>query len=147
MSKTTTKHWRCSKQPLFCWAWWRRRAGNLFGSGASLQDQREKKNLKNSDFFLCSHPHTSIISSFNRERGCPTCFVFFWAQKELAAVDWKELCPANFQWPLPTAHSGCSWCRLRDDDSFHCSSTSQPKTQKNPWKTESLPSLLLPLSW
>lgn len=74
----------------------------LFGSGASLAGWGREK--KNSDFSMCSHPAASIISSLNRER---PPHLFFWTQKELAAVDWKELCPANFRWLLPKAHSGC----------------------------------------
>lgn len=99
----TTKRLRCTIQPLFCSVWWRAKAGSFcLVLGHHLQDGGGKK--KYSDFSMCSHLAASIISSLNRER---PPHLFFWTQKELAAVDWKELCPANFRWLLPKAHSGC----------------------------------------
>lgn len=111
----------------------------LFGSGASLQDGGGNKK-KNSDFSMCSHPAASIMSSSNRQR---LSHLFLWTQKELAAVDWKGLCPANFCWLLPKAHSGC--CVVVAEGRWLIS-LQQHQAAQNTANPAAFP-LLLPLSW
>lgn len=113
----------------------------LFGSGASLQDGGGKK--INSVFSMCSHPSASIISSFKGER---LSHLFFRTQKELAAVDWKELCPANFCWLLPKAHSGCCVVLVAEGRWLISLQQQQQQRARNRENPSAFP-LLLPLCW
>lgn len=91
---------------------------------------------------MCSHPSASIISSF---KGGRLSHLFFRTQKELAAVDWKELCPANFCWLLPKAHSGCCVV-LVAEGRWLISLQQQQQRARNRENPSAFP-LLLPLCW
>lgn len=108
----------------------------LFGSGAWGRG-------KNKIFWFFHVLPSGCIhhSNFNRER---LSHLLFWAQKELAAVDWKELCPANFCWLLPKAHSGC--CVVLAEGPWWLISLQHHQPAQNTENPGAFP-LLLPLSW
>lgn len=96
----------------------------LLGSGAAVQGGRGKLTSSKIIFwFACAliklHQSLAVLTAFQRE----AVSLVFLKEKELTAVDQKELCTANFCSFLPKMHTSCCVVAERNDDSFYCSST------------------------